>query len=201
MPSYMMGAPRRIDPDSRPKEGPRIALPDLPQPIGYRAWMSAAVMEIVAVANRDDPDEVGRWVEKVFQQGMTLERLDDSQGFGTLDIKLAAAVMRIAKGELSSQISLEAERYKNRKGKVLKGRQCLFLVNEQYRMDENCGALFNISDLISVQWLGDGKMAEFLARWDHILVGMTSEPPESIKEQLFLDRVWESSALKYEVAH
>ena len=162
-PSYLFGSRRRPEVDSAQKEGPRINLPELPQPIDYRGWVSAVTMEVAAVANRDDPDEVARWLHRVFRPGATMKQLGDSHGFGSRDLKLAAAIMRIAKGDLAARIALEAERHQNQLGRILKGRQCLLMVCERYRLDERCGALYNISDLISVLWLGDSHMADFLA--------------------------------------
>jgi hypothetical protein len=86
----------------------------------------------------------------VESQDITFELLAESEGFATLDSKLAAAVLKVAKGEIGRKLSRLAE-VAAREGRPLKGHQCLFVVYEHYKMDEAAGTLFNLSNLITVK--------------------------------------------------
>ena len=49
------------------------------------------------------PDAAFKWVCEVEQNGTTFEPLKDSWGFETLDVKLAAAIFKVARGEMWPQ--------------------------------------------------------------------------------------------------
>ena len=57
-----------------------------------------------------DPQKAFIWILKVEDVGMTLDKLEDSGNFSTLDAKLGAAITRIAQGDLSQKINLEMEK-------------------------------------------------------------------------------------------
>ena len=135
---------------------------------------------------------------EVEQSGTTFESLNDSRGFETLDVKLAAAIFKVARGEIGRKLSRLAEGgAKN--GDRIKGRQCLWVVKEHFKLDEAAGALYDIADLINVKWQGDNRMELFLSNWESVLCGIKTEPDAATKETLFYEQVRNSSALKYDL--
>ena len=58
-----------------------------------------------------------------------IDELEASENFPTLDAKLAAAITRIAQGDLSPRINLMQERVA-KTGKIMTGRQMLHIVYE-----------------------------------------------------------------------
>jgi hypothetical protein len=140
-------------------------------------------MEVSAASGRGE--EAFTWVLRSETPGTTIEEVQDSEDLPGLDIKLAAAVVKIAKGEVGRTLSRLAESLA-RTGQLLKGRQCLVVIYDQYRIDEAATGLYNITDLMSVKWMGDAKMELFLSNWESILTGMEEEPSENTKKLLFL---------------
>ncbi len=72
-----------------PKEASQIELPPMPTPVGFRHWRTA-LREVVAAA-ASDPQQAFAWVKEVENSKIAYASLGDSQGFVTLDAKLAAA--------------------------------------------------------------------------------------------------------------
>ena len=92
--------------DSKPKvkEADTIKLADQPTPESYRHWKNAVREEIRAAS--DKPDKGWEWLAEVYDKNlkpaMKMEKLQDPGDFGTLDIKLLAALTRSARGDLRS---------------------------------------------------------------------------------------------------
>ena len=67
-------------------------------------------------------------------------------------------------------------------GEVLvKGRQILWLINEQFRTSSTTDSFYDILDLANLQYPGDQKMSSFFALWD---VCITSIHPRLPDDQL-----------------
>ena len=100
----------------------------------------------------------------------TIDTFSDSGPFAELDIELAAALVKIAHGEIGREINLEVNKAAKR-GTLMKGRQILWMIYHSNRLDEEAGSLFSYEDLAAVEWLGDNKMETFLQNWDMVLEG------------------------------
>jgi hypothetical protein len=183
----------------RGREAEMIKLPsELPNAAGFRLWKIHLRTEVMAASGRGR--DAFQWILRTEMAGSTMEALADSEGYESLDNKLAAALMRVTKGGLGRKLSFLAETFA-REGRPLTGRQCLFVIYGNYKVDEAAGALFNLQDLISVKYLGDSQMEVFLHNWESVLCGMAEEPSEATKELLFLEQVRRSALLKEEINH
>jgi hypothetical protein len=178
---------------AKSREQDRLSLPEFPTATSFRAWKNAVRH---AVSTASGKGEKGyRWITEVEAEGQTFEALAHcSRNFGSLDQKLASALMANAKGELGRQIT-HASETEHREGRCVKGRQLLFLVYQYYRIDEAAGALYNIHDLWNVTFQEDGKMEGFLASWDALLAGMKKIPSNEDLEVIFLRQIRKSKAL------
>ena len=61
--------------------------------------------------------------------------------------------------------------------------------------------VYNIQSLVSVKFLGDSKLEQFISNWDTVLCGMSKEPDDETKEQFFYEQVRHSKALQEDLAH
>ena len=117
-----------------------------------------------------DPHEAFQWIMKVEKVGINIDELEDSESFPSLDAKLAAAISRIAQGDLSHRINLLKDR-KAQFGKLVTGKQMLFMVFEHYRISAEDGALLDLEDLMCVR-LHNDDLRSFLTDWENALTAM-----------------------------
>ena len=88
-----------------------------------------------------------------------------------------------------------------RKGIVTRGRQLLWLVYDYHRVSEEAGALYDISDLLQIEWLSDAKIETFISNWENVLSGCIKEVEEDVKRALFLKQVRKSQNISQDLAH
>ena len=103
-----------------------------------------------------------------------------SEGFDTLDTKLASACFRAAAGreDVLGRLTREAE-IAHRAGRFLKGRQCLLLIYDFYRIDERSCGLFDFNDPVSVKWPWDAPLDRFMGNCDNVLCNVRVYLPDS----------------------
>ena len=123
------------------------------------------------------------------------ESLANSGKFLQLDVALSTEILRIAKGELGRTITRKVDT-DAQKGSVTRGRQLLWLIYDYHRVSEEAGALYDISDLLKVEWLSDAKIETFISNWENVLSGCIQEVDESTKKALFLQQVRKKSETK-----
>ncbi len=75
-----------------PKEASTVETPAMPTPTGFRHWRTGAREAIAAAAV--DPQPAFTWTKEVEERSITFESLADSKGRVTLDIKLAAGLIK-----------------------------------------------------------------------------------------------------------
>ena len=133
---------------ARVKEADDINVPSYPQPQQYRSWRAAVRSEITAASGRGEV--AFKWIVKTEKVETTFDELRNSDGFDSLDAKLAAALTKIATGELGRRIMLMVEQEAS-KGRMLKGRQILWMIHENHELDEERGALYDFTDLMAIR--------------------------------------------------
>ncbi len=112
----------------------------------------------------------------------TFETLRSSGDFDSLDAKLASALGRIVSGEAGREVTRVTET-EAREGRLIKGRQILFLLLQYYRVNEEAVSFYNLADLCSTRLVNDGQLEQFLNTWDNVLAGMDKEPDDAVKEK------------------
>ena len=115
------------------KEADFIELPPMPD-VGGFSKLRMSLRENVAAASTA-PEQVFKWIQAVEHYGMTCEKLQDSEGFVSLDIKLCAALTKKITGDVPRTIQLLKKRYA-REGRLLKGRQYLWHVYRYFATDD-----------------------------------------------------------------
>ena len=80
----------------------------------------------------------------------------------------------------------------------------MWLIYEEFRLNEEAGSLHNITDLIGLTLKKDNPkiehLAKFLLNWQAVLSGMKDEPPEQTLQVLFYEQVRHFQALSLDVA-
>ena len=135
------------------------------------------------------------WISKCKKPHVSLGDLADSEGFSSLDFKLAGAISRIQTGTLGSTLTRYALEYAS-SGVPLKGRQMLLLVHQNYQTGLQTGQLYQPRHLLDVQLKGDSAMEAFLEQWVIVYSAVEAKLPQGFAHDAFLDQMEKSSALK-----
>ena len=75
------------------------------------------------------------------------------------------------------------------------------IVYDYYKTNAEAGPVYDIEDLLTVKFQGDGKLEQFLNSWDAVLIGMNEEPNQEFLEVLFLGQIKKSGVLALDLAY
>jgi hypothetical protein len=178
------------------KEEASVKVPAFPTPPQYRQWRHAICIAVAAASGRGEQGYA--WCLRAEDQAVSFDDLADSEGYDTLDIKLSSALTLIASGDLGLRISLAVDRQKQQ-GRVLKGRQIIWLVHDHHKLDDERGAMYDYADLQAIKFKGDNNLERFMNTWEMVLQGMTEPPPPRFIEITFFDQLKGSKALETEI--
>ena len=162
------------------KEAESIKLPNLPESApGFRHWRNICRTEITGASGKGE--KAFAWVMAVEKDGQTFdgELANPTAEFISLDAKLASALSKLTKGELGREV-VQQQELAAKQCKMLKGRQILWMIHQHFAISQDAGSLYNIADLMSVRLLND-EIESFLNNWNHVLAGMESSPPKSLR--------------------
>ena len=143
-------------------------------------------------------DDARSWVGKVYNESQTIDALDDSEGFATLDAKLLASLTNCAEGDLGRQIATFKE-LRAREEKPVKGRHLLLRFHEYFATSIRRGAIYGLEDLMSVKMVND-DLKGFINKWDSVLAGMKKEPENNVLEAYFHLAVKRFKPLEHDLA-
>ena len=115
------------------------------------------------------------WVIKTESPKATFESFRHNKGFHSLDAKLAAARTKIVTGELGSRTTLMVEQEASHK-RMLKGRQILWMIHDNSKLDEERSALCDFTDLLAIRLKGDSQIESFMTTWESVLSALTDPP-------------------------
>ena len=181
---------------TKSKEGDRVTIPKFPLPENYRNWRIRVRDAIVATSTR--PDEAFLWAEQVFEQDQSLDALQDSGKFVTLDAKLMSAITNVVEGDMARQLDIFKEAKAKQKTHA-KGRQALLMIHKHFSTSQKHGAVYDIEDLMAVQMVND-DLRGFITRWDAVIAGMTSEPDILWKQAYFHNAIKNFRPLAHDLA-
>ena len=179
--------------ESHKGEASELKLPALPSMENYAQWCIA--VHNVVLAGSGVGYKAFDWICKCEKPNVSLGDLADSEGFSSLDFKLAGAIARIQSGLLTHTLTRYALEYAQH-GVPLKGRQMLLIIHQNYQTCLQTGQLYRPQDLLNVTLKGDSAMEEFLERWMLVLSAVEAKIPEGFAHDAFLEQMENSSALK-----
>ena len=175
-----------------------LKLPPLPEAPDFDTWKDKVYHKIVTAAQRGSA--IHPWIEKVELPEVTFDDLCDPEGYETLDAALCSAIFEIARGELSGTLTLQSRELRS-KGQLMTGRQALYVLYAEFAIDEERGALYDLSDLMLVKYKSDEHAPRFLNLWLHTVQGLSEKQPENNLMTLLKAQLEHSSALKDDISH
>jgi len=154
----------------RIREAETVNLPRLPTANQFRTWKMTVQTEISAASGRCD--EATAWLREVDLPAASFESLAASGPlFAQLDGKVSSAIRkRLPENDLGRRLQLAAEREFNA-GRMMKGRQCLYIIYQYFQSCEAVNAYYNTRDLAAIV-LRDSDLPQFLNQWEYPLLGM-----------------------------
>ena len=99
---------RRLE-DPKRKEADKIDIKTMPKVADFRAWKLALRDEVAGASG--DPQRGFAWIMEVEREGTTLQVLEQSGYFPTLDAKLAAALSKAIHGEFARRVNVMKEEH------------------------------------------------------------------------------------------
>ncbi len=189
--------PSQPGPPHQRREAEVLKVLALPSASQFRAWKLALRDEVAGASGV--PDEAFAWAMCVERPETTFDSLGESGAFASLDAKLAAALSKILQGELARQVNIRKEKMAST-GRLMKGRQILWLLYQHFKISQAEGSLLEFQDLLNVKLQGDG-LRTFLNDWDSVLLAMAQEPPVEILETLFRLQIQRYQPLRDQLAY
>ena len=83
-------------------------------------------------------------------------------------------------------------------GRIVRGRQVLFMLHDHFSTNIRHGATYALQDLFSVQLRGE-NLKSFISNWDQVLAGIIQTPDESVLETLFYKQVKNWKAIQHDM--
>ena len=110
-------------------------------------------------------DAALKWILEVEAEGASFEALAaPGNEFRSLDSALAKTLLRLAEGTvLGKELSIETERMAKAGGRLIRGRQALFLIYQSYRVEEKAGSTYALVDLMGVKMKGQNCVSSSLS--------------------------------------
>jgi hypothetical protein len=139
--------------------------------------------------------------------GKTFEDLADSglPRFLSLDVKLGVQLVPTIRARNDVKILYDDILLRTREavghGRILKGRQIVWLILDHYKCNSNLELVYTIEHLTGLKWLGDGSMHTFLANWHFIIGSMKDTLGVATLRDLFERKIRQSKELSEDLAH
>ena len=120
--------------------------------------------------------------------------------FASLDAKLASALRKQVNGALGRRITRLSRDEARKNGRQLRGRQALWIIYQEYKMEGKAVGVFGLEELFKVTHTGD-DLVKFLEDWELALSNLETEPDEDVLETLVIKLFRKSQKLRTDVAH
>ena len=140
------------------------------------------------------------WIVKIEKPEVSFDDLSDTEGYDTLEAALCCAIFEVAKGELSGTLTLKSRELRSQ-GHLLTGRQAFFTVHAEFAIDDEHGALYDLSDLMLLRFKSDDQAPRILNLCQHTVQGVLEKQPGSNLMTLLKAQLENSPALKLDMAH
>ena len=141
---------------SKVKEADSLKFPEFPRPENLSAEEIRASL--------DKPDEAWKWLMDVYQGREDSRRLlqepSEPGQFVTLDTKILAKLSRVVGAQI-----LNFKEVETANGRVVRGRQVLFMFEQYFKKNDEAGALYSAldgtEDLLNIHLVND-DLATFI---------------------------------------
>ena len=166
-----------------------LQLPPHPNALGLPAWKRAMRTAVIASCSR--PEKAREFLFEVESESATFEALacDDKARTRTIDARLAEALMRIIKGDLSRRLAVASEAAAMQ-GALLSGRQILFMLYRDFARDMHHSDAQNYGHLEKLKCGKELRMLDtFMTCWDNLMLQFNKLPQPDHMYQAFLMKV------------
>ena len=137
---------------AKSKEADRIRVNSWPEPAGFRLWRMTLLDEVAAASAK--PQRALEWTLELQNSGATLESLRTTgDDVATLDAKLASALTHTAPSDFQRP-SQAKKAHAMKMGKMLAGRQILFMIDQHFIMSEMGNSVYEAEHLFSIKLKG-----------------------------------------------
>ena len=176
------------------KELGKVELPrDRCNALTFTSWLQQVYMACQVASMKDTAIE---WCRQVEDPRFSMEDFADTGGeeWSSLDAKLGLAIMHkfapdTETGSLARKLRSQQLNAMNRH-RIFRGRQMLWIMTEEYRVDRATVRCTGICDLVAVEWT-ESDPSRFMDNWDSIFsrVSVTESLNDEQLELFFLQKV------------
>ena len=151
---------------------------EFPRPHKFRQWRMHYRKEVSGSSS--NPPRALEWIIEQ-ENAVSVDELEEDDGFETLNAKLSTALTRCFTGEFARKMQIVEEEYLKRTKKLLKGRQLGWYMDQHFTLGDAEGMVLEFQDLAKVKLLGD-NLSGFQNDWDWTISGMKEIPSDTILE-------------------
>ena len=188
----------RLIASKRNREADEIKILPLPTGPQYRAWRSTVLQSVNAASGRPG-DRALHWALAATDEDVPDESPKRSGEFETLDLKWAAALQKVAHGELGRKMQQAADNALKERRSV-RGRELFRIIAKYYKTNAKSDFVFGFNDLKDLEVHGS-RLGEFLDNWEMVLSGMRNPPAENVLEDLLYGKIHRFDGLAEDIAH
>ena len=170
------------------KEADSIAIEKLPNSNTLRSWKMTLNRAIMAASGK--PQQALAWILKA-DAAERLEDLQDDEGFDTLSVKLASALMSLMKADFKRQVILKEEELM-KEGKMLNGRQMYWMCIKDVERPQQETKILGFEELLNLE-LEKDNLKRFQTEWDKTLLHLAEQPQEGFLETLYHRQIIKST--------
>ncbi len=170
---------------SKAKESDEVNILALPTGSQWRAWRGNTFASIVSAAGRQD-DLAQAWILQV-ETADPAELEHPGEGWVSLDRKIAAALTKMATGEIGREITQRSTTCLNN-NTIARGRVLLAIVFRYYASGQSGQAMYDMNHLQSLVLKGDNLEA-FHNTWNLVISELSVEPEPSLLQHWYFEQV------------
>ena len=171
-----------------------------PTPSTFSCWKIRFKTQVSAFSG--SPSEAMLWIKEVemvdsvddFKTSRSIQGKTHFRIFDMLDVRIASTLNKIIQNSFKKQVSLEEQRAQ-KEDRFLRGEHIAYMIYDSFRVTGAHDTVLDYADLFTMTSRND-DVQEFDARWDEILLSMTTIPLDDVLQSLYKLRIRESEQLK-----
>ena len=184
-------------------EAGKIVIPKFAKVTNLKQWRMGVCRGLANASGRSDAAEIP-WLLEATGGAKKYDDLEDSGDprFRTLDQRLAFALVATIKAEcqiLATKLQTLDEKALLQ-GKLLKGRQLVWLIFDNFRLNTDMSMVYDIEDITQLQYSGDAKIHSFYRLWFMMTEECEVKLPERKLRNILLKKLEKSNKLEEYVA-
>ena len=182
---------------TRPREADAISISSFPAGAQWRAWRANTIQSVISATGRQN-DLACPWIMK--RESDELSQLTwPGKGWVSLDRKLAAALTKIAHGEIGRELSQMTTQSLN-KNEIVRGEVLLAIVVRYYAHGNNGQVLYDMNHLHSLK-MKDSNLKSFHNSWSLAMSELEFVPDPATWQFGYYQQVKDFKPMTEDLAH